>query len=251
MNARELVWEAHLQVMTMSSPAPHRAVARFGPIVCNDFGVPHEWGLQASAGLSTPTEVDVINALAWMRDRGAVHGWRATVPQSIEADSPWPGLTVIDTLPVFAVDTARVNAISDGAPAGFALDVDPSYEDVIAGYGGWMGDTALAELLVTPEDVERVDRRFVVAHLAGRAVGCAFVWFAGDTGYLSGIGVVEEFRGRGIGRTLTAVAARLGSRAPHGGPTEVVWMFATDEGAALYEHMGFERIDTEVALTER
>jgi hypothetical protein len=27
-----------------------------------------------------------------------------------------------------------------------------------------------------------------------------------------------------------------------------VWMHATDDGAALYARMGFERIDTEIAL---
>jgi GNAT superfamily N-acetyltransferase len=165
-------------------------------------------------------------------------------------DAAWAGLSVVDRIPVFATTAIAAKQIELAAPPDLTLDDQPSFSDVIAGYGGWMSDRALAELLVVPADLERVDRRFAVGRVDGRVIGCAFVWYAANTGYLSGIGVVPELRGRGYGRALTAAAALLAARNPDGSPTDAAWMYATDEGAALYERMGFERIDTEVSLSE-
>ncbi len=133
-------------------------------------------------------------------------------------------------------------------PAGVDLVHAPARAEIVEAYGGWMSDPPLAELLVTAEDVRRPDRRFVVARVDGSAVGCAFVWWAGGTGYLSGIGVVPHLRGRGIGRLLTAEAARIAAEGPGGQAPDVVWMHATAAGAALYGRMGFRLIDTEVML---
>ena len=113
-----------------------------------------------------------------------------------------------------------------------------------------MADDELAALLVVPGDIAHPDRRFLVARLDGIVVGCAFMWFAAGTAYLSGIGVVEEHRGRGIGRALTAAAARLGAAPDNGRDVDLVWMFATDDGAALYERMGFARIDADVLFSD-
>jgi ribosomal protein S18 acetylase RimI-like enzyme len=81
-------------------------------------------------------------------------------------------------------------------------------------------------------------------------VGSALVWWSGPTAYLSGIGVLDGERGRGYGWALTAEAARVAvEEAPYDRP-EVVWMYATDDGAELYSRMGFERIDDHVSLSD-
>jgi ribosomal protein S18 acetylase RimI-like enzyme len=98
-----------------------------------------------------------------------------------------------------------------------------------------MEDDPLARALVVAGDLQRARRRFVVARVDGRPVGCAFIWFAGGTAYLSGLGVVPSERGRGYGAALAVAAARIGASAP----VDTVWMYATDAGERLYRGLGF------------
>jgi len=216
-----------------------------------DLGVPHAWGVQVTAGASTPGPADAAAALAWCRERGAAHGWLVSAPGSDVGADPWRGLAVVGRTGVFATDAVTAAAMDASAPDGLELDLGASRDDVVAGYGGWMGDLPLARLLVTDEDVARPDRRFLVARLHGLVVGCALVWWAGGTGYLSGIGVVEGFRGRGVGRALTGRAALVASLGHDGAPPDIVWMRATVDGAALYSRMGFTLVDTEAQLAPR
>ncbi len=112
-----------------------------------------------------------------------------------------------------------------------------------------MSDDHLARLLVTPADLTNPRRGFLVASLDDTPIGCAFVWWMAGTGYLSGIGVLPQHRGRGFGRALTTAATSLAATGPVDGPTpDVIWMGATQEGASLYARMGFEHLDTEVRL---
>ena len=69
----------------------------------------------------------------------------------------------------------------------------------------------------------------------GQPVGCALVWFAGGTAYLSGLGVVPAARGHGYGAALAVAVARIGASAP----VDTVWMYATDAGERLYRRVGF------------
>ena len=236
----------------MPRPAPHRDVAEFGPVVCVDLGVPHDWGVMASAGLEQPTDVDIERAMTWVRARGARHGARIAVPESEFEEQDWGLAQVVDRLPLYATVAASAAAIPIVIPDGLLLHDAAPHADIVEGYGVWMGDHTLAELLLTPDDVAHPDRRFIVAREHGRIVGCAFVWFAAGTAYLSGLGVAEDRRGRGIGRALTAASARLAVSS--GRDVDVVWMFATDDGAALYGQMGFQVVDVEVsfdAMTSR
>lgn len=250
MSLREIVWAAAPEAMAIGMDAPHRATARYGSIICTDLGVPHSWGLTARLGLSEADPVDAGAALQWLRGRETGRGWRVAVPESHIGDDAWTGLSIVDRIPVFATTSETALRIELAVPGEMTLDDDPSFDDVIAGYGGWMSDRPLAELLVVPSDLQREDRRFIVGRVDGRVIGCAFVWYAANTGYLSGIGVVPELRGRGYGRALTAAAARMAAHNRDGSPTDAAWMYATNEGAALYGRMGFERIDTEVSLSD-
>jgi ribosomal protein S18 acetylase RimI-like enzyme len=249
MTAREVAWRAHPAIASIGLDAPHRSMQAFGPVVCVDLGVPQPWSVRSSSGLAEPDSDDALAALDWLRERGSAHGWQVTVPPEQVTSAVWSGLVEDYRLPMFATDSGTAAGIELVVPSGLTLDDDPSYDDVVTAYGGWMSDRQLAELLVVPSDLERDDRRFVVGYAGDRVVGCAFVWFGGGTGYLSGIGVVRDLRGRGYGRALTAAAARLAARGPDGWPVDLVWMHATAEGAALYGRMGFELVDTEIALT--
>lgn len=241
---RSRAWAAYPQILTLSGVGrDDDSVFRSPTVAGADMGVPHPWGLRICAGDAAPDPSDAAAAIAWCTRRDAGHGWRVSAPESRSAD--WGGLERDDGSGVFATAAAVAGAFPLVVPDGVRLDHDPALADVRASYGGWMDDGPLAALLVTADDLARPDRAFVVAHLDGVPAGCAFVWWAEGTAYLSGIGVIERLRGRGIGNALTTAAAHVG--AARAG-TDVVWMFATTSGAALYGRMGFVLVDTEVQL---
>lgn len=219
------------------------AVFRSPTVVGVDMGVPHFWGLRLTSGDAAPDQDDVAAAVAWCRRHDTGSGWAVSAPEHLVGH--WPGLEVDERIGLFATDAATASALPLRAPGGVDLDHDPGLDDVRAAYGAWMDDDALAHRLVGPHDVEHPDRAFVVAHVGGEPVGCAFVWWAAGTAYLSGIGVRADLRGRGIGNALTTSAALAGAARPG---TDVVWMLATPEGAHLYGRMGFALVDTEVQL---
>jgi GNAT superfamily N-acetyltransferase len=232
--------------------AAHREVARFGTIVAIDMGVRQPWGIQISSGLSDVAPEDARAAIAWCARRGQEHGWRACLPASRVGRAPWDDLVRHDQIPMLAAESSVVTHHGPFGVPGLVLDEDPSYESIIAAYGGWMADEPLARSLVVREDLHRPGRRFIVGRVQRRPIGCAFVWWSSSTGYLSGIGVLPGLRGRGYGRALTAAAALLAAAGPDGatGP-DLVWMHATTEGAALYSRMGFQVVDTEVQVGPR
>jgi len=246
----ERVWAANpaLLVLGATGSAPGRATWRSGAMTGADLGVPHAWGVQVTAGAAVPDVAEAAAALGWCHERGGEEGWLVSVPESLVGAAPWRGLLLAGRTGVFATDATTAATMDAPAPGGVELELGASRDDVVAGYGGWMNDLPLARLLVTEEDLARSDRRFLVARLNGRVVGSAFVWWAEDTGYLSGIGVVEGLRGRGIGRALTGRAAYIAALGHDGAAPDVVWMHATADGAALYSRMGFTLVDTEVQL---
>jgi GNAT superfamily N-acetyltransferase len=250
---RDRCWAADTQLRLMhGSGAGHRTVARFGPVVAIDMGVPQPWGIQASPGWRDVEPEDASAALQWCAERGREHGWRVCLPHARVGAAPWDALVPDERIPMFAADSADAANLDLPPVAELCLDADPTYESVVAAYGGWMSDDALARLLVVPADLARPGRRFIVGSVRGRPIGCAFVWWACGTGYLSGIGVLPDVRGKGYGRALTTAAARLAAIEPSDGVRpDLVWMHATAEGAALYSRMGFQQVDTEVQVGPR
>jgi ribosomal protein S18 acetylase RimI-like enzyme len=227
--------------------AAHRRLVHFGPVVCVDLGVPHPWGVQAVAS-GVPSRSEVASARAWLQQRGARHGWRFCVAQEEHAGSPWRDLPVRERMELFAVAARGMRRETSPPPSGLQLVTDPTYEQVVEGYGGWMSDEPLARRLVVPDDLERGDRGYVVGESEGRVVGCGFVWWSGPVACLSGIGVVADQRGRGVGRALTQVALDLAVTGPTAATVDVVWLHATADGARLYRHLGMQRLGTQVQV---
>jgi ribosomal protein S18 acetylase RimI-like enzyme len=246
------IWQAAPELLAVGADgAAHRAVARFGAIVGVDLGVRFPWGIRAHAGAVTPGPGDAAEALDWCRARDSGAGFSVCVPASRPRPAPWNSLRVADELPTFATTPDRLQLDDVVPPAGVTLSFAPSHEQVVAAYGGWMEDEQLARILVVPGDLSLRERAFVVASSAGRPIGCAFVWWAAGTAYLSGIGVVRRHRNQGIGRALTVAASRVAvTSAPAGSQPDVVWMHATLEGARLYRSLGFEATDSELHLRD-
>ena len=248
---QDRIWAGmHELAATAGSGAAHRDTGNCGEITVSDMGVPHPWGVNAVVGPGVPPAADLIEAIDWLASHDHGGGWRVSVPPQIqEAVAAMGGLAVVDSLPLFGMPAERADALDRRVVPDLDISPASSLEEVVASYGGWMSDDPLARLLVSPADLADERREFLVASLNGTPIGCAFVWWMAGTGYLSGIGLLAQHRGRGYGRALTTAAAARAAVGPVGGPTpDVIWMGATQSGASLYARMGFEQVDTEVRL---
>ncbi len=226
------------------SGAPHRAIEPFGSVLASDLGVPHPWSVELSItgpavmhGPALPVPAELDAALRWAAERSDGRGLALGLPDQVAPrfDPARHGLAAAERLPVLALGRADAAALAPVEIAGLQIGPPGGIDEIRAAYGGWMEDHGLAALLVVPGDLERPRRRFLVARVGGRPVGCALVWFAGGTAYLSGLGVLPADRGHGYGAALAAAAAQVGASAP----VDTVWMYATDAGERLYRRLGF------------
>lgn len=185
--------------------------------------------------------------MAWCRRRSGERGFRVSVPVGEQAGIAGFGLVAAETLAVYAMPASRARNLPALEVSGLEIGEPRDLAELVAAYGGWMTDLALAEKLVHASDLANPCRRFLVGRADGRAVGCALVWFAARTAYLSGIGILPNARRRGYGRALTNAAVRVGVEcgALERG-SDLVWMHATEDGAALYSAMGFEHVDDHI-----
>jgi ribosomal protein S18 acetylase RimI-like enzyme len=247
-DTRDRLWSIDRErLVRNASGAPHRSYMEFGSVLAIDMGVPYRWGVQLSAGAQLPDWADATRAGQWAAAQGGAQ-WVVDVPVELLGQGAWNGLTEYERMGMYATTHDVAANLPTPDIAGLAITTTPTYEQVVAAYGGWMDDFALAKLLVTPDDVADPERSFLVGLVNDEPIGCAFVWTIADTRYLSGIGVVQALRGRGYGLALTTAAAHCASTLIDGTPASLVWMHSTDEGAALYSRMGFELVDTEVQL---
>ncbi len=186
--------------------------------------------------------------MAWCARRAGQRSYGICVRAGERAALTRFGLVEQDVLQVYAMAASTASHLHPDSVPGADIGEPADLAELLTGYGDWMGNPALARGLLRANDLSHPARRFLVCGVAGRPVGCALIWFAAGTAYLSGIGIVAGFRGRGYGRAVTAAAAKIGAQGWPGGSPDLVWMHATDHGAALYERIGFRRIDVHVTL---
>ena len=226
------------------SGAEHRALEPFGSVLASDLGVDTPWSVQISLagpalmhGPALPVPAELAAAQAWAVERSAGRGYLLGLPSQVSDrfDPAAHDLEAYDELPVLALGRAAAAGLEPSVVAGLEIGPPQDLAELCAAYGGWMEDDALAAGLVVESDLGRPRRRFLVGRASGNVVGCAMVWFAGGTAYLSGLGVVPAARGRGYGAALAVHAAVAGTAAP----VDTVWMYATDAGERLYRRVGF------------
>jgi ribosomal protein S18 acetylase RimI-like enzyme len=227
--------------------APPRRHAVVAGIDVVDLGVPTPWSVRAHVPSPAPPAEMLGQAVAWCRSRGGERGFRISVPSVEQAQIARFGLVAMETLGVYAMPAWRARELKAVQVDGLEIGEPRDLTELVAAYGGWMTDLPLAEKLVHAADLVNPSRRFLVARVDGRVVGCALVWFAARTAYLSGIGIRPDARRRGYGRALTVAAVRMGvSSAMLETQPDLIWMHATEDGAALYSAMGFEHVDDHI-----
>lgn len=165
-------------------------------------------------GVSRPSELPGV-----LHDRGLIEIereavlWTKAVPAIPHLD---PALRVEQVTDASAASYVEVEAEAFGIPAGMAGARLPS----------------LRSTLTLP------GRRAYLVGLSGRHVATARLTVVGGLASLTSIGVLPEYRGRGFGRLITAVATRAGLV----GGARLAWLaVAPDNEPAfrLYESLGY------------
>jgi GNAT superfamily N-acetyltransferase len=214
--------------------APWRSTAEVEGLTVVSLGVDEPWGTQVVAiGPPAVDALAVAAAVAWCRARGSE-------PQVMVRARDR------DTLPTYAVADELVALTAPADATQERLEVSPAWDLAefrwvySASFGMRPG---LAESLVVAADLEAVPH--LLGRVDGRAVACAQVRAGHDLAYVSAVGVLPAYRSRGYGAAMLAAC-----RAHAGGlGCELVWLNAAPRTAPFYEGIGFDAVDTHVALT--
>ena len=220
------------RLRTFGERAPGRFVAEVAGLTIVSMGVDEPWGLQVVAMPDVPDPGDVTAAVAWCHERGRT-------PHLIVREQHRERLHTYDVALVNATLVAQTGARQDVLDVVRATDVDEFREVYASSFGMPPG---LADALVVDADLRAVPH--LVGRVDGRAVACAILRPGRELGYVNGVGVIPGEQGRGFGTAMLAAcraeADLLGCR--------YVWLNAAPSTAPFYEGIGFERVDTYVAL---
>jgi probable phosphoglycerate mutase len=206
------------------------AAAEIHGVPCTAYPLDTPWAVRATLTGQADVPAGIDDVLAWLEDRRP-GSWqvRARVEQ---VELLRPRLVPVLELTVLLTDRPPHYTVPEGCEIEPARDLDEflgvfgsELRPVVARVFGQPGHTAL---------VLRVD---------GAAVGCARVTEAGGTAYVSGIAVRPEYRGRGLGRLISAAAVEHGVRA-----AGLAWLHCEEHLAPLYEQLGLRRLTTHVDL---
>jgi ribosomal protein S18 acetylase RimI-like enzyme len=220
-----------------------RAPGRFARVVAGlpvlSLGLPERWANVVLALERPPDPSAVDEALAWLR-HADVEG-QVLVRQRDTV--LLPSLLPVDLLPAYRAPVDLAAGLAGGA----AIEVVPATDAAVfarvyeAAFGMRPG---LADALVAPADIGATGMTHLLARDGEELVGCALLRPAGGLGYVSAVGVLPERRGRGVGTALLAAGARRAAAEGCDG----VWLHASRSSQQFYEGLGYELVDTHVAL---
>ena len=229
-------------VAALAARAPRMHAERVAGIWCVDLAVGTPWSRQVFV-VEEPQPAAVGASRAWLDARG---GGTVLTRETYAGDPAFAGLPVADTLPVLVTgattEELRATALHRAGSAQIRAAADAA--EFAAAYGTGFDEPALARALVAPEHLGRPDWLHLVATVDGELCGSGMVRVAEETACVSGVGVSPAARGRGLGAALTLACAVAGRDAG----ADLVWLHAAHTALGLYEHLGFERVDTHVQL---
>jgi ribosomal protein S18 acetylase RimI-like enzyme len=224
--------------------APGRFSMEVDGLAVVSLGLPERWSNAVLALTARPHPHAVAKALGALAARG-LDGQVFIRERDVDALAD---LSRIDALPVFAISAAGLHGLGSGVRVqGEPFDVVPA--ESAADFTGVYGSAfdmrpGLAEALVADADIAAPGLVHLLGRVAGEIVACALLRPSGGLGYVSAVGVLPAWRGRGIG---TAMLATCADRSAAAG-CDVLWLHAAAGSAAFYEGIGFELVDTHVAL---
>lgn len=197
------------------------------------LGVDEPWGLQVAALFPDPDPAAVDEAIAWCRSRGR----DPQVVVRARCRDRFAAFAVADELGALVAPAQGTQTLLE---IGQARDL----AEFRAVYADSFGMTqAVVDALVVAADLVAVPH--LLGRVAGHAVACAQLRIGDRAGYISGVGVVPESQGRGYGSAMLAASRDEAHRRG----CDLVWLNAGPHNVPFYERIGFELVDTHVALT--
>ena len=219
---------------TYADGAPGRFAERVAGLRVVSLGLPEHWANTVLALTEPPAPAAVEVALRRLTESGLTG--RVLVR---ERDAAGLGrLERVDEMLAFVGPAAATQDTLQVSPAATAAEFTDVYGAAFAMRPG------LASALVVEADLAAERTVHLVGRVDGLAVACAVLRPIDGLGYLSAVGVLPAYQGRGFGTAMLAAgAAEAGARG-----CDVLWLHATAHTRAFYEGLDFELIDTHVAL---
>ncbi|WP_290815388.1 GNAT family N-acetyltransferase [Halovivax sp.] len=226
---------------TLAAETPAGESRRFGPLTAACAGVRAPLFNRVFVFDAPPTD-ELSAAVAWMAERD-VPFW-VTVAEPVVEDVAihLADLDLVQTVEQPGMAMASLDEIpSRDSVAEIAEVTDPDeredFSTVTASAFGW-----------PPDVVEPVDRAALAADdvrpflgsVDGHPAASGLLVRSGDVAGVYSIGVVEEFRRRGIGDAMSRTVLRAGREAG----CRVGVLQSSEMGYPLYERMGFETVVT-------
>ena len=212
--------------------APGRFVTEVAGLTVVGFGVDEPWGTQVSTIGAPVDAVAVAAAVEWCREQGR-EAW--VMVRAADRDM-LAAYDVVDELPALVAPAGGSQSLLD---VDVASDLE-EFRDVYATSFGMSPELA-ARLVV---DADLGAHPHLLGRVDGRAVACAQLRSGRDLAYVSGVGVLPSLRGEGYGAAMM-VACR--AQAVVRG-CEAIWLNASERSIGFYEAIGFELVDTHLAL---
>jgi len=230
-------------VVRLAEELPAGAHRTFGPLTAAAAGVPVPIFNRVFV-FDAPPAADLTAAVDWIAER-EVTFWVTATDRAVEAveihcpdldrdlakatEQPGMAMASLDEIPA-RTSVAEIREVTD--------------PDELADFSG-----VAASIFDIPLDVERrVDRaalamddvRPFLGRVEGDPAACGLLARSGDVAGVYTIGVVEEFRRRGIGKAMSWEVLRAGRDAG----CRVGVLQSSEMAVPLYEEMGFETVTT-------
>ncbi|GAA4345766.1 bifunctional histidine phosphatase family protein/GNAT family N-acetyltransferase [Angustibacter luteus] len=221
-------------------PLPGSAYATVRGIACASLPIAQAWATQASVtGLGfTPSPGAVDEVTAWLDDHSP-SAWHLVVGEHWAPEvAARHGLVEVMRHGVWVCEevAGEPDVLADVRAEGLTLEPAADVAEFVSVFGADLAPIVEGQL-------DLPDRAFPVLRHDGRVVGCARLRDLAGTTYVGGITVLREFRGRGWGLALSALATRSAlQRSP------IAWLHCEDTVAGLYARLGYRRVTTHVHL---
>ncbi|MFD2079534.1 Acetyltransferase (GNAT) family protein [Actinopolymorpha cephalotaxi] len=220
-------------------PADSGTSAVVAGIACVSYPIGQPWATQAKA-MGPPSASALDQAVEWLDAHAPARGlWTVTTRTRYAGRPEFTGRGFRPWLELPVLVLGSVARLAAAAPvAGLTVGAPDSAEEFLGVYGPELAP------LVTPGVLASPTYHLLVGRVDGVAVACAQVREVAGTAYVSAVGVLPEWRDRGIGSAISAAAARYAL----GLQPRAVWLSAESHRHRMYGRIGFRPVDTHVLL---
>jgi GNAT superfamily N-acetyltransferase len=200
-------------------------------VPCQHVALPHPWATTGRVlALPTLPGTDTLARVStWLQARSPQ--W--TLMVRAEDEPKVDGFRRWDLMPVLVLRSQPSSRPRPLAEIGLTRD----REEFLIPYGAELAP------VVTDAHLAAKHMHHLVARVDGEPVGCARVRLMADTAYVGAITVLPAWQGKGLGTALTIASTELAARY-----SDLVWLHCTPASRALYERLGYSRVDDHVLL---